>query len=116
MKRLSPILLCLALSWPVEADDRYSDVVFTAAAFMYWCTYRELPERFADLAKVTDIESQDTRLTLNPEEWFNSIEFQVEGSQLRITRSVAVTQDGRTVTRTKSSSTSDCDSFRSLPQ
>jgi hypothetical protein len=114
--RLCIIALCWFLSSTAAAHDQYSDVVFTAAVFMYWCTYGELPGSFSDLAKVTDIDSKDTRLTLDPDEWFDSIEFQIEGRQLRITRSVETTQDGRTVTRTQSSSTSDCDSFRSQPQ
>ena len=56
-----------------SADDAYSNVVFTAVANNYWCVYGKVPRTLEDFAKVTDINDEDPRITLDPTEWLKSV-------------------------------------------
>jgi hypothetical protein len=112
MKRLLIFALCVAAPGKVLADDDYSHVVFTGTAFMYWCTYSKVPKSIDDFAKVTDTKHRDPRITLNEEDWFKSVQFDVVGEKLKITRTLEVEQNGRVHTRRTSTSTSNCESFK----
>ena len=78
MRNACPFLLVAVMSFGVVADDDYSDIVFTAVAFMYWCTYHEVPRSVEDFAKVTDMDHADPRITLDPNKWLKSVQFLVE--------------------------------------
>lgn len=86
MTKLLPFIFFMAISPWLYADDEYSDEVFTAVVFMYWCEYKKVPISLDDLSKVTDVNSNDPRITLNLEEWLKSAKFHTKGEELSITR------------------------------
>ena len=84
MKKVLVLLIATICVGIANADDDYSDMVYTATSFMYWCKYKEIPKSVNDFAKVTDINDPDPKLTLTPEEWFKAVHFEVEGDNLKI--------------------------------
>ena len=96
----------------VFADDDYSHIVYTSTAFMYWCTYNKAPKSIEDFAKVTNVKHNDPRLTLGVNEWFKSVQLEIEGNNLKITRRTEIINGGRVQTAYTSTATSDCESFK----
>lgn len=90
------------------ADEDYSHMVYTATAFMHWCEYKAVPKSIADFEKVTDVNDHDPRITLDPDQWFRSVQFKVEGNKLKIIRVVEVKQSDKVSTKRTSISTSNC--------
>lgn len=112
MKRIALFAVFCVLPGPVLADDDYSHIVYTATAFKYWCTYSRAPKNIDDFAKVTDVNHNDPRITMGVDEWFKSVQLEVQGSNLKITKRTEVIKNGRVQTATTSTSTSDCGSFK----
>jgi hypothetical protein len=68
------LVLCACVVTPSRGDDSYSHVVFMAVANSYWCRFGTPPRSLADFAKVTDINDDDPRITLDPERWLRAVE------------------------------------------
>jgi hypothetical protein len=107
MKIILLFILGLTFSNSVFADDEYSNMVYTGAVFMYWCNYLDVPKSVKDLAKVTNVNDPNPKLTLPIEKWMQSVQFKVVGKELKII------QKSDTNGSVKSSeATSNCDSFK----
>lgn len=105
-KLLLPIVSWFVIS-PIFANDTYSNMVYTASSFMYWCEFKEVPESSDDLAKVTNINEPNQQITISPETWFSSVKMNVKGEELQVIRT---SENG------KSTSTSNCGSFEIKPK
>ena len=112
MKIILSLLIVFLFVSQANADDDYSDMVYTATSFLYWCKYKEVPASLEDFAKVTDINDPNEKLTLDPEVWFGTVVFRVEGDNLKVIRATEAIQNGKTVTTTTSTSVSDCESHK----
>lgn len=77
-KILNALIVVISISL-ANGDDDYSDMVYTATSFMYWCKYKEIPKSVTDFAKVTDVNDPNPKLTLTPDEWFKTVKIKVEG-------------------------------------
>jgi len=112
MKRILMLFMFCALPVQVFADDDYSHIVYTSTAFMYWCTYNKTPKSVEDFSKVTNVKHNDPRITLGVNEWFKSVQLEIEGNNLKITRRTETIKGGRVQTAYTSTATSDCESFK----
>lgn len=112
MKQTLLLAVFCVMSGPVFADDDYSHIVYTATAFKYWCTYSKVPNNIEDFAKVTNVNHNDPRITLGVNDWFKSVQFEIQGSNVKITRRTEEIKNGRVQTAHVSTATSDCGSFK----
>lgn len=112
MKRSLILAVLCGLTVQVSADDDYSHIVYTSTAFMYWCTYNKAPKSIEDFAKVTNVKHNDPRITLGVNDWFKSVQLEIEDNNLKITRRTEIIKGGRVQTAYTSTATSDCKSFK----
>jgi len=112
MKRILILIIVVICASSANADDDYSDMVYTATSFMYWCKYKEVPKSVNDFAKVTDVNDPNPKLTLAPDKWFKTVQFKVEGEKLKVIRISEMTENGVTTTKSTSTSTSNCESHK----
>ncbi len=91
----------------VSADDDYSHMVYTATSFMYWCKYNEVAKDVNDFAKVTNVIDSNPKLTFTISDWFKTVKFKIDGSNLKVIRKSETTENGVTTNRT-TTTTSNC--------
>lgn len=106
MKVIILFLASFILSTNLLANDEYSDMAYTGAIFLYWCTYHEIPQNVVDLAKVTNVNDQNPKLTLPLEKWLKTLQFKIVGRKLQVLRKVE-----RSGVETTVKSTSNCESM-----
>jgi hypothetical protein len=106
MKIIILFFTSITMSFNSFASEEYSDMAYTGAVFMYWCTYHEIPRNLDDLAKVTDLNDKNPKLTLSIDKWLQTLRFKVVGEKLQVLRK---TRRSGVVTTVKS--ISNCESI-----
>ncbi len=86
MRNLYALSLTFLAFSSAKASDDYSNMVYTTAAFNYWCKYSKVPHNVNDFAKVTDVNDPNLNITMTPDDWFNTVQFQKDGGNLHILR------------------------------
>lgn len=92
----------------VLANDE-TEMAFTSIVFNYWCQAGVPPKSSRDLSLVVDLEELDAYLDFDPDNWIQSVSFEIEGNVQKITFPVQITSEGKTTTTASSYSTHECD-------
>ena len=104
------------MPFAVIADDRYTDTIYTAAVFSYWCEYKKLPKSNEQLTEIekgylVDTEA-NTNLELDYETWLEAVSYNIDGNELTLIKQSRVVTGSKFQSTVTSQSKSNCGSLQ----